>query len=153
MFTAGAAGSGDAGQGGACGRGAGQDISPLLRAALFATAAATLFFSITSILIRHVSAELHPLEIVFFRNLLALVWMTSWLLKVGTAGMKTERMGLFGLRAALGMTNGFCALILVTISDATVLSFLPPIFATVGAAPWPRSPSSFFPPTKTFIEL
>jgi drug/metabolite transporter (DMT)-like permease len=111
-------------------------MSPLLRAALFATAA-TLFFSIMSILIRHASAELHALEIVFFRNLLALAWMTPWLLKVGTAGMKTQRIGMFWARAALGMvgmTSGFWAITLIPISDATALSFLAPIFATVGAA-------------------
>ncbi len=111
-------------------------MTPLLRAALFATLA-TLFFSCMAILIRHVSAELHALQIVFFRNLLALAWMTPWLLKVGAAGMKTDRIGMFGIRACIsvvGMTSGFWAITLIPISDATALSFLSPIFATVGAA-------------------
>ena len=49
-------------------------MNMILRAAVLATIA-TVFFSCMSILIRHVSSELHPLEIVFFRNLLALMWM------------------------------------------------------------------------------
>ena len=111
-------------------------MSPLVRAALFATMA-TLFFSMMAILIRHVSADLHPLQIVFFRNLLALAWMTPWLLRVGTAGMKTKRIGMFCVRSCIGvvgMSSGFWAITLIPISDATALSFLSPIFATIGAA-------------------
>lgn len=111
-------------------------MTPLLRAALFATLA-TLFFSCMSILIRHVSGELHALQIVFLRNLLALAWMMPWLLKVGASGLKTNRIGMFGIRACIsvvGMTSGFWAITLIPISDATALSFLSPIFATIGAA-------------------
>ncbi len=111
-------------------------MTPLLKAALFATAA-TVFFSGMSMLIRHVSSELHALEIVFFRNLLALMWMTPWLLKVGVGGMRTKRFGMFGIRACIsvvGMTAGFWAITEMPISEATALSFLAPIFATVGAA-------------------
>lgn len=111
-------------------------MSPLLRAALFATLA-TLFFSLMAVLIRLVSAELHALQIVFFRNLLALAWMTPWLLKVGPSGLKTQRLGMFCVRSCIGvvgMSSGFWAVTLIPISDATALSFLSPIFATVGAA-------------------
>ena len=111
-------------------------MSPLIRAAMFATVA-TVFFSCMSILIRHVSSELHALEIVFFRNLLALMWMMPWLLKTRLRGMRTKRIGMFGFRAAIsvvGMTTGFWAITLIPISEATALSFLAPIFATVGAA-------------------
>ena len=75
-------------------------MNPLLRAAVFATTA-TLFFSCMSILIRHASTELHALEIVFFRNLLALAWMTPWLIKTRLSGMRTKRIGLFGIRACI----------------------------------------------------
>jgi len=111
-------------------------MSPLLRAALFATTA-TLFFSCMSILIRHVSSELHALEIVFLRNLFALAWMMPWLMRAGLGSMKTKRIGMYGVRACIsvvGMTSGFWAITLIPISEATALSFLAPIFATVGAA-------------------
>lgn len=111
-------------------------MNSVFRAAIFATIA-TLFFSCMSVLIRHASSELHPLEIVFFRNLLALMWMMPWLMKAGISSMKTKRMGMYGFRAAIsvvGMTSGFWAITLIPISEATALSFLAPIFATVGAA-------------------
>ena len=111
-------------------------MKPLLQAAVLATVAA-IFFSMMSVLIRQASQELHVLEVVFFRNFLALLWMTPWLIKVGRAGMRTERIGMFWFRAALGMvgmTSGFWAVTLIPISEATALSFLAPIFATVGAA-------------------
>lgn len=108
----------------------------IIRAAVFATIA-TVFFSAMAVLIRHVSSEIHPLEIVFFRNLLALMWMMPWLMKAGLSSMKTSRIGMYGFRAAIGMvamTSGFWAFTLIPISEAMALSFLAPIFATVGAA-------------------
>ncbi len=111
-------------------------MTDLIRAAIYATVA-TLFFSGMSILIRHVSSELHALEIVFFRNLLALCWMMPWLMKAGLSSMKTKRIGLYGIRACIsvvGMSTGFWAVTLIPISEATALSFLSPIFATIGAA-------------------
>ena len=111
-------------------------MTPLMKAALFATIA-TVFFSCMSILIRHVSSELHPLEIVFFRNLLAPCWMMPWLMNAGISSMRTNRIGMYGFRAGIsvvGMTCGFWAITLIPISEATALSFLAPIFATVGAA-------------------
>ena len=111
-------------------------MTPLMKAALFATIA-TVFFSCMSILIRHVSSELHPLEIVFFRNLLALCWMMPWLMNAGISSMRTNRIGMYGFRAGISvvsMTCGFWAITLIPISEATALSFLAPIFATVGAA-------------------
>ncbi|MGY9056248.1 MAG: DMT family transporter [Alphaproteobacteria bacterium] len=111
-------------------------MKPLIQAAILATIAAV-FFSGMSILIRHVSAELHALEIVFFRNFLALCWMTPWLMKVGLGGLKTNRLPMYGVRAlfgVIGMISGFWAITLIPISDATALSFLAPIFATIGAA-------------------
>ena len=111
-------------------------MNMILRAAVLATIA-TVFFSCMSILIRHVSSELHPLEIVFFRNLLALMWMMPWLMNAGLSSMKTQRIGMYGFRAGIsvvGMTCGFWAIPLIPIAEATALSFLAPIFATVGAA-------------------
>ena len=111
-------------------------MNMILRAAVLATIA-TVFFSCMSILIRHVSSELHPLEIVFFRNLLALMWMMPWLMNAGLSSMKTQRIGMYGFRAGIsvvGMTCGFWAITLIPIAEATALSFLAPIFATVGAA-------------------
>lgn len=111
-------------------------MNSIVRAAVFATVA-TVFFSCMTILIRHVSSELHALEIVFFRNLLAFLWMVPWLMKAGVSSMRTNRFGMYCFRAVIsvvGMTCGFWAITLIPIAEATALSFLAPIFATIGAA-------------------
>ncbi len=109
---------------------------PIVRASTEATLA-TLFFTGMSLLIRHVSAELHAFEIVFFRNFLAVLWMLPWFLRVGPAGLRTSRFGGYCIRALLGvvgMTAGFTAYTLIPLTDATALTFTAPLFATAVAA-------------------
>lgn len=111
-------------------------LPPIVRATVYALLAA-FFFSGMSIFIRQASFELHPTVIVFFRNFLALACMVPWLMRAGVGAMRTERIGMFGLRSLLGligMTSGFWAVTLIPIAQATALSFTSPIFATIGAA-------------------
>ena len=54
-------------------------LSDPVKAALLVVFAG-LLFSVMNVLIRHASSELHPLEIVFFRNLFGFVAMLPWLL-------------------------------------------------------------------------
>jgi drug/metabolite transporter (DMT)-like permease len=111
-------------------------LSPIMRATVYALCAA-LFFSFMAICIRAASEELHPTVIVFFRNILALLWMVPWLCQAGLGAMRTDRFSLFCVRSLLGlvgMTSGFWAVTLIPISQATALSFSSPIFATIGAA-------------------
>ncbi len=112
-------------------------LPPVLRATVYAILAA-LFFSGMAIFIRQASdTGLHPTVIVFFRNALALLWMLPWLSRAGFGALRTNRLGMFGLRSLLGligMTSGFWAVTLIPISQATALSFTSPIFATIGAA-------------------
>ncbi len=111
-------------------------LPDVLRATVYALFAA-LFFSAMAIFIRQASFELHPTVIVFFRNLLACLWMLPWLMRAGLGAMRTERIGMLSIRSTLGlvgMTSGFWAVTLIPISQATALSFSSPIFATIGAA-------------------
>jgi len=111
-------------------------LPPVLRATVYALLA-TVFFSAMSIFIRQASLELHPSVVVFFRNVLAVAVMVPWLMRAGLGAMRTNRIGMFGLRSVLGlvgMTSGFWAVSLIPISQATALSFTSPIFATLGAA-------------------
>ena len=111
-------------------------LPSVLRATVYALLAA-FFFSGMAIFIRQASYELHPTVIVFFRNALALLWMLPWLSQAGLGALRTNRLGMFGLRTILGligMTSGFWAVTLIPISQATALSFTSPIFATIGAA-------------------
>lgn len=106
------------------------------RAGVLATGAAV-FFAAMNGLIRHAAEELHPLEIVFFRNAFALLFMLPWLMRMGIGVMHTRRIGLYGLRGIVqlgSMICGFTALTLIPLAEATALSFTAPIFSTIGAA-------------------
>jgi drug/metabolite transporter (DMT)-like permease len=107
----------------------------LQAAALAGTA--MFFFAMMSVLIRQATLELHPLEVVFFRNFFALLIMLPWLARHGIGVLRTDRLGLYLLRSGIGivgMTAGFWALTLIPLAQATALSFTAPLFATAGAA-------------------
>jgi hypothetical protein len=51
----------------------------------------TVFFALTAIIIRHLSAELDSFEIAFFRNLFGVVFMTPWLMSAGVTVYAARR--------------------------------------------------------------
>ncbi|MEE9210713.1 MAG: EamA family transporter, partial [Kiloniellales bacterium] len=59
----------------------------------------TLGFSIMHALIRHVSADLHPIQIAFFRNFFGLVVFLPWFLRFGFAPLRTRHLKLHAFRA------------------------------------------------------
>ena len=85
--------------------------------------------------IRHVSADLHPFEIAFFRLLFGLLPLLPWFFKLGLAPLKTNRLGLLTLRGVLNLTcmlAFFYALSITPLVEVTALVFAGPIFATIG---------------------
>jgi drug/metabolite transporter (DMT)-like permease len=104
-----------------------------VRAALWMGAATTAFAAMI-ILIRHLSQTFDPLEVVFFRNLFGLLAMLPWLARQGVGALRTQRLGLHALRAAIAIVSMVCwftALSLMPLAEATALSFTAPIFASV----------------------
>lgn len=98
---------------------------------------ACLFFATMAGIIRHVSSELHPFEIAFFRNLFGLAFMMPWLARVGWGGLKTQRIGLYTVRGIIGlaaMLLFFWAITILPLAQVTALSFTAPLFATILAA-------------------
>ena len=105
--------------------------------AIFWMIGAAFFFSILSAIIRHLTNELHPLEIAFFRNLFGLVFMLPWLAKAGFGSLRTGRFGLYLWRTTVGLLSMFAwfwAQALLPFAQAVALSFTTPLFATMGAA-------------------
>lgn len=97
----------------------------------------TFFFAGMHASIRHVSAEIHPFEIAFFRSLFALVVVLPWFIRLGIAPLRTRRIGLHGLRAIFNvgaMLAYFYALSIAPLAEVTALGFTAPIFATMLAA-------------------
>ncbi len=94
----------------------------------------TLGFSLMHALIRYVSADLHPLQIAFFRNTFGFLVILPWFLRYGLAPLKTQRLGLHAFRAVLNVTAMFAyftALSLTPIAQVTALAFSAPIFAAL----------------------
>ena len=72
--------------------------SPPVQAGVYATVAAVAF-SVMSTLIRYAGTNLHPFEVVFFRNLISLLFMAPWLYRIGFSGLHKDRIGLHAVRA------------------------------------------------------
>lgn len=111
-------------------------LSVPVQGALWMLLAAALF-SVLNALIRQLSAELHPFQVVFFRNLFGLVFMLPWLLWAGRGMLRTTRLRGHIVRALTGlgaMLSWFYGVSVLPLGEAVALSFTAPLFATIGAA-------------------
>src|SRR5437762_1481228 len=87
--------------------------------------------------IRLASAELHPMQVAFFRCVFGVLYMTPWLLRSGLSSMRTTQMRLYWVRAVIAAASllaWFYAVARMPIAEATALGFTTPLFATMGAA-------------------
>jgi drug/metabolite transporter (DMT)-like permease len=91
-----------------------------------------------NVIVRFASAEMHPFEVVFFRNLFSLMFMLPWLVRTSaTTGMRTGKFGFYVLRAGVAfvsMLTWFYGINLVPLATAQALNFTAPLFATIMAA-------------------
>ena len=82
------------------------------------------------------NAGLHPFEVVFLRNVFACLVLMPLLVYRGPSLWHSSRFGLYGLRVSisfLSMLSWFYAISLITIGEVTAISFLAPLFGTLGA--------------------
>ena len=110
-------------------------LSAPLRGALYMIGAGA-NFAIMIVIVRHVSAEQHPFEIAFFRNMFGLAFMLPWIVRTGWEGLRTKRFRLHLFRALIGLSAMLCfftAISLIPVAEVTALTFTAPLFATVGA--------------------
>lgn len=107
-----------------------------VRGALYMVAAAV-FFSVMIASIRHVSAQMHAFEIVFFRNLFGFAVVVPILIRGGGLRfLRTDKMKLYlfrGVLAATSMLMWFYAISVTPLAEAVSLSFTAPLFTTVAA--------------------
>lgn len=96
------------------------------------------FLAALSALGRHLAQSgVDPLQIVFCRLVFAWMCMLPWLVGRGVGSLGTSQIRLYLLRACISMcamTTWFIALALIPIGEVTALSFLAPLFTTIGAA-------------------
>jgi len=90
-----------------------------------------------TILVRLLSSDYSPFELLFFRNFVALIILLPVSLKGGISAIKTKRFPLHCLRAALACTAVLClyyAIAIVPLPSVTALSFTQPLFVVTLAA-------------------
>ena len=107
--------------------------SPLFIAAIYMVAY-TISFSAVWACIRHLSSDIHPLVLVFFRTFFGMIFILPVLLKTPLPALSSGRYPLFILRGILNITSvmgAFYAISLIPLADAVAFSYLAPIFATV----------------------
>ncbi len=94
----------------------------------------TIGATVMLVAVRHVSAELHPFEIAFFRSFLGVLVLFPWFLRDGLALLRTQRLGLHALRATFNlfaMLAFFYAVSIVPLARVTSLGFTAPLWATL----------------------
>lgn len=99
--------------------------------------AAALCFALMNLLIRLAAVELDAIQIAFFRNLFAFLFMLPWAFRLGPRSLKTRRLGMHFLRAMVGLAGMLCwftSVALLPLADAVALNFTAPLFVTIGAA-------------------
>jgi drug/metabolite transporter (DMT)-like permease len=97
---------------------------------------ALFMFTLMGIFIRLSAANLPVIEVVFFRNALAVVLLLPLAAHRGWSCLRMQKPPLFFLRAlinACGMFAGFTAITLIPLAEMTALSFTSPLFITIGA--------------------
>ncbi len=108
------------------------------RAAMWLLASAVLF-TLTSILVKYLGAALHPLQISFFRALVALMVILPIFARSGglIEGMKTKIPALQVFRGVIGSTAmilGFYAIVHLPLADAQAIGFSRNLFVVPLAA-------------------
>jgi len=109
------------------------DRGNVLRGALLMAAAAACY-AILHGSVRYISAEIHPFEITFFRNLFGFIVLLPWFVIHGLQPLRTRRIGLHLLRASsnvVAMLMFFMALSMTPLAQVQALGFTAPLFATI----------------------
>jgi drug/metabolite transporter (DMT)-like permease len=82
------------------------------------------------------NAGLHPFAVVFLRNAFACLLLLPLLVYRGPSLLRSSNFGLYGVRVVvslLSMQAWFYAISIITIGEVTAISFLAPLFGTLGA--------------------
>ncbi len=113
------------------------DGAPAFTQAVTLMVGASLVFNLMNAVIRHLSADLHPFEIAFFRNVFGLVALSPFFFRHGLGVLKTQRFGLHVGRALINVVSMMCffyALSITPLAEVASMGFTLPIFVTIFAA-------------------
>jgi drug/metabolite transporter (DMT)-like permease len=97
---------------------------------------ACFFFASAWIFIRYASETLHPVLIVFYRNLFGFLALTPFFLRHGRAAFRTDNLKLYAARGVftlLGTYGIFYAVSTTPLATVVAITYAAPIFAALGA--------------------
>src|SRR5699024_8831340 len=118
-----------------------RSVRPVQGAALLAVSA--LLFSIMGVLIREASATVNNENIVFFRNLIGVVFFLPLILSRGLRPLKTQRLKSHLMRTSYGLAAMYCffyAIAHLPLTDAMLFTYSAPIFTPIIAYLWLKEP-------------
>jgi drug/metabolite transporter (DMT)-like permease len=90
-----------------------------------------------TLIIRPVTAEIEPIQMMFLRLAFSLVVMLPFVMHLGWSALRIRRKGIYAVRAALmfiSMLAWIYSIKLLPIAEAVSLAFTAPLFATIMAA-------------------
>lgn len=103
-------------------------------------------FAVVPVSVRQLADRLPVFEIIFWRNLLALIPSVPIMLRVGTGVFVTRRPGAHAVRAGFtyfAMLTYFWGILVVPLADATAIQFLIPVFSALGGVVFFRERASW----------
>lgn len=118
-----------------------RSVRPLQGAALLALSA--LLFSCMGVLIREASATVNNENIVFFRNIVGVIFFLPLLLSKGLKPFKTKRLKSHLMRTSYGLAAMYCffyAIAHLPLADAMVFTYSAPVFTPIIAYLWLKEP-------------
>jgi drug/metabolite transporter (DMT)-like permease len=107
-----------------------------IRAVIWITLAMALFAVLAAASRKAALLGMHPLQVVFLRNLSATLFLMPMLMWRGRELLRSNALHLYGVRVGISifsMTAWFYALALIPVAEVTAISFLGPLFGTIGA--------------------
>ncbi len=100
-------------------------------AGIFWMCMATLLSSLAGGMVRAMAGEIPIIELVFFRNVVALVILAPWMMRAGAVRLPASRLALYGFRVAFAysaLVMLFYALARMPIADVYALQYTIPLF-------------------------
>lgn len=94
-------------------------------------------FALIMVIVRHLSANLDPFVLNFWRSIFSILMFAPWIMRVGFGAMRTKRLPLFALRSVVMVASSLMLLwsaVLIPIGEATAITFTAPLFTTLLAA-------------------
>lgn len=107
-------------------------------------------------IVHHLAARLPIFEIALVRNVVGLMFMLPWLMKVGLSALRTNRIGMHATRGLLSAANMwflFAAVAYAPVADVSAITFMMPVVASALAVFVLKEQSSAVQWLATFVGL